>query len=84
MKVAEWETFPEALRAALITRYPALLWRVTLSRHAGNEIAGVRVQVRQASRTVTIEVPKRAIEQAGLHDLLGEIRQEVEQHLTGP
>ncbi len=80
MKVASWELFPDELRAALIQRYPAISWRVSLNRHA--EIAGVTVGARRSGAETQIPVSTVVIEPLTLHELLETIHAEAERQLA--
>ncbi len=80
MKVASWELFPDELRAALIQRYPAISWRVSLNRRA--EVDGVTVGARRGGAETQIWVSAVALEPLTLHELLEMIHAEAGRQLA--
>jgi hypothetical protein len=80
MKVTSWELFPDELRAALITRYPALSWRVTRTRRA--EADGVTVGTRRSGVETQFWVSAVALEPLTLDELLETIHAEAERQLA--
>ncbi len=80
MKVASWELFPDELRAALIQRYPAISWRVSLNRHA--EVEGITVGARRSNVETQFWVSAIALEPLTLHELLETLHEEAERQLT--
>ncbi len=80
MNVVSWERFPDELRAALIQRYAAITWRVTLNQ--GAEVNGVTVGARRDGMVTQIWVPAVALEPLTLHELLEAIHAEAERQLA--
>ena len=80
MKVASWELCPDELRAALIQKYPAISWRVSLNRRA--EVEGVTIGARRGGAETQIRVSTVAIEPLTLHELLETIHTEAERQLA--
>jgi len=78
INVASWELFPNELRAALVQRYPAISWHVTLNRRA--EVEGVTIGAHRGVET-PIWVSTAAIESLTLDELLEAIHTEVERQL---
>ncbi len=74
MNVVSWERFPDELRAALIQRYAAITWRVTLNQRG--EVKGVTVSARRDGMVTQIWVPAVALEPLTLHELLEAIHAE--------
>ena len=82
MEVASWSLFPDELRAALITAYPSINWRVTVNRRTPNEVEGVNVDARRAGHEATIWIPVAVLRPMNLHELLTHIHDEAERRLV--
>ncbi len=80
MKVADWELFPDELRAALIDGYPTITWRVALARR--DDAQGVTVGARRGGREASLWVAAEAIELLTLHELLETTHTEAERLLS--
>ncbi len=80
MKVADWKLFPDEFRAALITGYPTITWRVALARRDG--VQGVTVGARRGGREVSLWVAAEAIERLTLHELLETTHTEAERQFA--